>query len=135
MQHITGAYVALAIALNKLIREKEASPRALKSAVAAVSVGIVGREALLDLNYAEDSRAEVDFNVVMNSNGEFVEVHGATFSRAQMNELLKLAKKGIEELLAPRRFYSVGVGVAVGVIIGVRVGLCFGLGIRVGVGA
>jgi ribonuclease PH len=100
---ITGAYVALAIALNKLIREKEASPRALKSAAAAVSVGIVGREALLDLNYAEDSRAEVDFNVVMNSRGEFVEVQGtgegATFSRAQMDELLRLAKKGIEELL------------------------------------
>src|SRR5881628_3817911 len=73
---ITGAYVAVALALDKLIRAKEASPRALKSAVAAVSAGIVGGEALLDLNYAEDSRAEVDFNVVMNSNGDFVEVQG-----------------------------------------------------------
>lgn len=100
---ISGSYVALALALNKLIRNKDASPRALKSPVAAVSVGIVSREARLDLCYEEDSRAEVDFNVVMNSAGEFVEVQGtgegATFSRAEMNELLELAKKGIEELM------------------------------------
>jgi ribonuclease PH len=100
---ITGAYVALALAVGKLIRDKAASPRGLKSPVAAVSVGIVAGEARLDLNYAEDSRAEVDFNVVMTGAGEFVEVQGtgesATFSRAQMDELLNLAKKGIGELL------------------------------------
>ena len=100
---ITGSYVVLAVALGKLIRDKAASPRALKSAVAAVSVGIIGGEARLDLNYAEDSRAEVDFNVVMTAAGEFVEVQGtgesATFSRAQIDDLLNLAKKGIEELL------------------------------------
>ncbi len=100
---ITGAYVAVEIALNKMIRDKEASRRALKASIAAVSVGIVAGEVLLDLNYAEDSRAEVDFNVVMTDKGEFVEVQGtgegATFSRARMNELLDLAKKGIEELL------------------------------------
>ncbi len=104
---ITGAYVALVIALGKLIRAKEASPRALKSAVAAVSVGIVGGESLLDLNYAEDSRAEVDFNVVMTGEGDFVEVQGtgegATFSRRQMDELLNLAQKGIKELLEIQR--------------------------------
>lgn len=100
---ITGAYVALALAMEKLVQNKEASPRALKTAVAAVSVGIVGGEARLDLAYAEDSRAEVDFNVVMTAEGEFVEVQGtgegATFSRAQMNKLLDLAKGGIEQLL------------------------------------
>jgi ribonuclease PH len=100
---ITGAYVAVAMALAKMVRAKEASPRALKTAVAAVSVGIVGSEPLLDLNYAEDSSAEVDFNVVMTREGNFVEVQGtgegATFSRAQMNQLLDLAKGGIEELL------------------------------------
>jgi ribonuclease PH len=100
---ITGAYVAVAIALNKMIRDKVASPRALKTAVAAVSVGIAAGEPVLDLNYAEDSRAEVDFNVVMTREGNFVEVQGtgegATFSRAQMNKLLDLAKDGIEELL------------------------------------
>lgn len=100
---ITGAYVAVAIALDKMIRAKEASPRALKTAVAAVSVGIAAGEPVLDLNYAEDSRAEVDFNTVMTREGNFVEVQGtgegATFSRAQMNKLLDLAKEGIEELL------------------------------------
>lgn len=101
---ITGAYVAVAIALDKMIREKTASPRVLKTAVAAVSAGIVGGEPILDLNYAEDSRAEVDFNVVMTREGNFVEVQGtgegATFSRAQMNQLLDLAKGGIQDLLA-----------------------------------
>lgn len=100
---ITGAYVAVALALDKMIRDKAASPRVLKTAVAAVSVGIVAGEPVLDLNYAEDSRAEVDFNVVMTREGNFVEVQGtgegATFSRAQMNKLLDLAKGGIAELL------------------------------------
>ncbi len=101
---ITGAYVALALALNRLIHDKVASPRALQAAVAAVSVGLVDGEVRLDLNYAEDSRAEVDFNVVMNSAGEYVEVQGtgegATFSRRQMEQLLDLAQQGIQELLA-----------------------------------
>ncbi len=100
---ITGAYVALALAFDKLTRAKAVSPRALKTSVAAVSVGLVDGEARLDLNYAEDSRAEVDFNVVMTGEGNFVEVQGtgegATFSRTQMNELLKLAQKGIATLL------------------------------------
>lgn len=101
---ITGAYAAVRIALDKMIEKKEASPRAVKTAVAAVSVGIVNGEPVLDLNYAEDSRAEVDFNVVMTTEGNFVEVQGtgegATFSRAQMNKLLDLARDGIKELLA-----------------------------------
>ncbi|MBI4790008.1 MAG: ribonuclease PH [Chloroflexi bacterium] len=100
---ITGAYVALALAVNKMIAEKSASPRALKTAVAAVSVGIVGREEMLDLNYAEDSRAEVDFNVVMTAEGKFIEVQGtaegAPFPRDAMDRLINLAGKGIGELL------------------------------------
>ena len=100
---ITGAYVALAIALNKMIATKAASPKALKTAVAAVSVGIVGREEMLDLNYAEDSKAEVDFNVVMTAEGKFVEVQGTAegepFSRDAMERLLNLARTGIGELL------------------------------------
>ncbi|MCL4486812.1 MAG: ribonuclease PH [Chloroflexi bacterium] len=100
---ITGAYVALAIALKKMIATKAASPKALKTAVAAVSVGIVGREEMLDLNYAEDSKAEVDFNVVMTAEGKFVEVQGTAegepFSRDAMERLLNLARNGIGELL------------------------------------
>ncbi len=89
--------MALVLALNKLTRESALSLRALTSRVAAVSVGIVGSEARLDLNYAEDSRAEVDFDVVMTGEGDFVEVQGpgegARFSRTPMDDLLNLGKK------------------------------------------
>jgi ribonuclease PH len=99
---ITGAYVAVALALRKMIAEKTASPRALRTQVAAISVGIVGGEALLDLCYEEDARAEVDFNVVMTGEGKFVEVQGTAegepFSREAMNRLLDLAREGISEL-------------------------------------
>ncbi len=100
---ITGAYVALAMALNKMIAEKKASPRSLKTAVAAVSVGIVGGDEMLDLNYAEDSRAQVDFNVVMTAEGKFIEVQGTAegepFAREQMDRLVNLARGGIGELM------------------------------------
>lgn len=99
---ITGAYVAVAIALRKMIADKVASPRALRTQVAAVSVGIVSGEAMLDLCYDEDSRAEVDFNVVMTGEGKFVEIQGTAegepFSREAMNHLLDLARNGISEL-------------------------------------
>ena len=99
---ITGAYVALALALRKMIDEKKASPRALKTAVAAVSVGIVNGEEMLDLCYPEDSRAEVDFNVVMTAEGKFIEVQGTAegepFSREAMERLLNLAREGITQL-------------------------------------
>jgi len=101
---ITGGYVALAIALRKLIRGGLIHARAMKSPVAAVSVGIVQGEPVLDLCYEEDSMAEVDFNVVMTAEGQYVEVQGTAesnpFSRTQMNALLDLAEKGIRELLA-----------------------------------
>lgn len=104
---ITGAYVALAIALKKMIADKAASPRALKTAVAAVSAGIVSGEEMLDLCYDEDSRAEVDFNVVMTAEGKFIEVQGTAegepFHQEAMDRLLNLAQYGIGELLKIQR--------------------------------
>ncbi len=99
---ITGAYVALALALRKMIADKTASPRVLKTQVAAVSVGIVSGEEMLDLCYTEDSRAEVDFNVVLTREGKFIEVQGTAegepFARDAMNRLIDLARDGIGEL-------------------------------------
>jgi ribonuclease PH len=101
---ITGGYVALAIALKKLIRGGLIHARVMRAPVAAVSVGVVEGNAVLDLCYEEDSMAEVDFNVVMTSRGQYVEVQGTAegspFSRAQVGALLDLAQKGIEDLLA-----------------------------------
>jgi len=95
---ITGAFVALYRAL-----EKTEKLHAIKSFVAAVSVGIVNGEFLLDLNYEEDSMAEVDMNIVMNDRGEFVEVQGTAegkpFSREELNRLLDLGEKGIGKLI------------------------------------
>ena len=85
-----------------MIAEKTASPRVLKMQVAAVSVGVVGGDEMLDLCYDEDSRAEVDFNVVMTSEGKFIEVQGTAegepFARDAMDRLLNLARDGIGEL-------------------------------------
>jgi ribonuclease PH len=100
---ITGGYVALVIGLNKLIEAGQVPGEVLRSPVAAVSAGVVGDTTLLDLCYAEDSSAEVDVNVVMNSAGDFVEIQGtaegAPFPRPILNELLDLATGGIQELL------------------------------------
>lgn len=100
---ITGAYVALVIALKKMITQKTAAPNVLKTQVAAVSVGIVGGEELLDLDYNEDSRAEVDFNIVMTSEGKFIEVQGTAegepFARDAMDRLMNLGRDGIAELM------------------------------------
>jgi ribonuclease PH len=94
---ITGAYVAARRALDKFGLSK-----ALAGSVAAVSVGIVDGEALLDLDYSEDSQAEVDMNVVMTGDGALVEVQATAektpFTRARLDELLELAAEGIEEL-------------------------------------
>ncbi len=101
---ITGAFVALSLAVNKLIAEKKISASPILSGVAAVSVGIVKGEALLDLCYTEDVAAAVDMNLVMNARGEFIELQGtgeeATFTDAQLVDLLALGKTGIKELLA-----------------------------------
>jgi ribonuclease PH len=100
---VTGAYVALVLALRPLITQGRIDPAALLSPVAAVSVGVVDGESRLDLAYAEDSRAEVDFNVVMNARGEYVEVQGTAesraFPRATLDRLLALAEGGIAQLL------------------------------------
>jgi ribonuclease PH len=101
---ITGSYVALMLAMRRLLREKKLAENPVRHAVAAVSVGLVEGAALLDLNYAEDSRAAVDMNVVMTDAGQMVEVQGSgeesTFTKKQMATLLKLAEKGIKQLLA-----------------------------------
>jgi ribonuclease PH len=104
---ITGAYVAYAIACRRLLKEKKIKRSPINSEVAAVSVGIVDGTALLDLKYDEDSRAEVDMNVVCTGDGRFIEVQGTAegepFTRAQMDELLELGKKGIEQLVRVQR--------------------------------
>jgi len=104
---ITGAYVAYAIACKRLLREKKIKRSPINSEVAAISVGIVDGTALLDLKYDEDSRAEVDMNVVCTGDGRFIEVQGTAegepFTRSQMDELLELGKKGIEQLVQFQR--------------------------------
>jgi ribonuclease PH len=100
---ITGGYVALFVALHNLKKRGMLSSIPLKGVVAATSVGIVGREALLDLCYEEDFQAAVDFNVVMTDKGEFVEIQGTAegkpFSKETVDSLLALAQKGIKQLL------------------------------------
>ncbi|MBE0544678.1 MAG: ribonuclease PH [Verrucomicrobia bacterium] len=100
---ITGAYVALVMAIRRLIAAGKLSESPILHAVAAVSIGIVGNGALLDLCYVEDAAAAVDFNLVMNSAGEFIELQGtseeATFSEAQLAGLLSLGKAGVRQLL------------------------------------
>ena len=104
---ITGSYVALADAIDVLIARKRIETNPLTAQVAAVSVGVVDGQVLLDLDYSEDSHAEVDMNLVMTSAGEFVEVQGsaeaATFSSQQLAGMLKLGQLGIGKLLAAQR--------------------------------
>ncbi len=102
---ITGSYVALADAIQWLMRQHKKMKRSpLFGQIASVSVGIVNGAALLDLNYAEDSTAETDMNVVMNSGGAFVELQGTAeghaFHRHELNQMLDLAEQGVRQLLA-----------------------------------
>ncbi|MDX2187549.1 MAG: ribonuclease PH [Opitutaceae bacterium] len=101
---ITGAYLATRLAVQKLLDARKLSENPLTDSVAAISVGVVGGQELLDLPYIEDKEAEVDFNIVMTGRGQFVEVQGsgeeATFSYEQLQSLLALAQKGIKELSA-----------------------------------
>jgi ribonuclease PH len=102
---ITGGFVALADAIGKIPGVNRTA--VLRDCVAAISVGIVGGAALLDLNYLEDSTAEVDMNVVMTGRGEFVEVQGTAeqvpFDRARLDALLALAERGIRQLIGLQR--------------------------------
>jgi ribonuclease PH len=104
---ITGAYVALAIACKRLMKEKKIARSPIISEVAAISVGVVKGVPLLDLKYDEDSRAEVDMNIVCTGDGRFIEVQGTAegspYTREQMDNLLELAAKGIAELVVRQR--------------------------------
>jgi len=107
---ITGAYVALALALEKLVTAGTLPRSPLQDAVAATSVGIVDGEILLDLAYEEDSRAEVDMNLVMTGSGRFIEVQATAesqpFNDSQLDQLLALAKRGIKQLMEIQRSVS-----------------------------
>jgi ribonuclease PH len=104
---ITGAWVALAMAVDTLVKYKAIPKNPLLDSVAATSVGLVNREAALDLNYEEDSRADVDMNVVLTGKGRFVEVQATAermpFDDAQLSRLLTLARQGIGILAEEQR--------------------------------
>lgn len=104
---ITGGFVALSLALEKLFDYGRIARPVLRDYIAAVSVGIVGERALLDLDYVEDSAAEVDMNVVRTGDGRFVEIQGTAetepFSRQQMNDMIAVAEIGVDGLIAIQR--------------------------------
>jgi ribonuclease PH len=104
---ICGAFVALHDALSRLQQKGQLSEHPLKDAVAAVSVGVIDGIPMLDLPYEEDSRAEVDMNVVMTGSGKFVEVQGTAegeaFSRDELNQMLSLAERGIAHLVEEQK--------------------------------
>jgi len=104
---ITGAYVAFSIACERLLQERKIKKSPIISEVAAISVGIVDGMPLLDLKYDQDSRPEVDMNIVCTGDGRFIEVQGTAegspFTREQMDNLLELGRKGIEQLITLQR--------------------------------
>jgi len=99
---ITGAYIALHLALNNLLKKGDIASIPILNQVAAISVGIIDGAQLLDICYNEDSNADVDFNVVMTDKGDYVEIQGTAegspFSKKDSEQLLALAEKGIKEL-------------------------------------
>ena len=104
---ITGAYVALALACRRLVKNSIIKTSPIRSEVAAVSVGIIEGTPILDLAYSEDSTADVDMNIVCTGRGQFIEIQGTAerepFTREQMDEMLKLAEKGVNELFEVQR--------------------------------
>ena len=104
---ITGSFIALVDALAKLKKDGKITKVPINDYIAATSVGILGGNLMLDLCYEEDSKAEVDMNVIMTGNGEFIEIQGTAerkpFSKDKMDAMLDLAKKGIEELFSVQR--------------------------------
>ena len=100
---ITGSVVALKDAIHKLMLKQKLAKSPFKQWIAAISVGILNGEPLLDLNYAEDSKAETDMNVIMAENGHFIEIQGTAekkaFSQEELNIMLTLAKEGITQLI------------------------------------
>jgi ribonuclease PH len=113
---ITGAYVAMVDAMQKLVDAGVWKKLPLNDFLAATSVGVIGEDTLLDLNYKEDSTATVDMNVVMTGKGKFVELQGtgedAPFSADQLQEMLALAKNGIGKLIASQKQALAGVPLA-----------------------
>ena len=101
---ITGAYVAISLAMKKLIAEGKLKESAFTQPIAAVSCGVVNGTPVLDLNYLEDKDASVDMNLVMTGSGEFIELQAAgeesTFTDTQLAEMIRLARVGLKELLA-----------------------------------
>jgi ribonuclease PH len=104
---ITGSFIALKLAVQSLLKSGKLSKDPMLCFVAAVSVGVVGGVPMLDLNYAEDSTADVDFNIVMTDKGEFVEIQGTAernpFNESALSELLKLGRAGILDLIEKQR--------------------------------
>ncbi|MFT8314483.1 MAG: ribonuclease PH [Clostridium sp.] len=100
---ITGAFIAIVDAVNKLHRKKNFKVYPIRKYLSAISVGIVNNEKLLDLCYAEDSNAQVDMNIVMTDDGEFVEIQGTgeekPFSRKDLNQLMDLGQNGIKKMI------------------------------------
>lgn len=100
---ITGGYKALSLAIQKLVDQGEISGDVFLSPVAAISVGMIDGEPVLDLDYDEDSRADADLNIVMNQAGEYIEVQGtgegATFTRGDLDKMLDFAADGIQHLI------------------------------------
>ena len=104
---ITGAFVALGLALERLVEAGTLTSAPLRDFVAATSIGVVDGEILLDLNYEEDSRAEVDMNLVMTGGKKIVEVQGTAeqhpFDDTQLRKMMELARRGIESLIAKQQ--------------------------------
>ena len=100
---ITGAFIALVDAVNKIHKQKSFKVYPIRKFVCATSVGIVGEEKLLDLCYEEDSNAKVDMNIIGTDDGQFVEIQGtgeeAPFTRSELNEILDLGEKGIKQMI------------------------------------
>ena len=118
---VTGGFVALALALDKLVRAGEIKSPPLKRLIAAVSVGMVGGELLLDLDYREDSSADVDMNLGADENGMIVEAQataeGRPYSKEQLQAMTDAALKGIASLIAIQRAVLTGAGVALGALV------------------
>src|SRR5437764_1095374 len=104
---ITGASLAVAVACRKLVKEKKVDAPPVRKLIAAVSAGVLDGRAIVDLNYEEDKAVTVDFNLVATEDGEFVEVQGSgeesTFSQAELDHMLTLARKGIADLIVAQR--------------------------------
>jgi ribonuclease PH len=104
---ITGAFVAMSLAIDKLLAAKKIQQNPIRSHVAAVSVGVIRGVPMLDLDYSEDSTADVDFNIVMTDRDEFVEIQGTAerfpFNTDALTQLLELGRRGIHELIVAQR--------------------------------